>query len=119
LDTTSEHAKARKTRHLLESFHGGPSPKAIETAWPFLKSKDYHLRYAARIAIEWQDPKTWADKAYDESNDLAAMHALLGLARCDHPGSIQPSINRLLEVDFSKLNKIDNLLSGHESSGET
>ena len=109
LDTTSEHAKARKTRHLLESFHGGPSPKAIETAWPFLKSKDYHLRYAARIAIEWQDPKTWADKAYDESNDLAAMHALLGLARCDHPGSIQPSINRLLEVDFSKLNKTDKL----------
>jgi len=62
LDTTSEHAKARKTRHLLESFHGGPNPKAIETAWPFLKSKDYHLRYAARIAIEWQDPKTGQTK---------------------------------------------------------
>jgi hypothetical protein len=76
LDTTSENAKARKARHLLESFHGGPNPKAIETAWPFLKSKDYHLRYAARIAIEWQDPKSWADKAYDESNDLAAIHAL-------------------------------------------
>ena len=109
LDTTSEHAKARKARHLLESFHGGPNPKAIETAWPFLKSKDYHLRYAARIAIEWQDPKSWADKAYDESNDLAAIHALLGLARCDHPESMQPSINRLLEVNFSKLNKTDKL----------
>jgi putative heme-binding domain-containing protein len=109
LDTTSENAKARKARHLLESFHGGPNPKAIETAWPFLKSKDYHLRYAARIAIEWQDPKSWADKAYDESNDLAAIHALLGLARCEHPESMQPSINRLLEVNFSKLNKTDKL----------
>ena len=109
LDTTSEHAKARKARHLLESFHGGPNPKAIETAWPFLKSKDYHLRYAARIAIEWQDPKSWADKAYDESNDLAAIHALLGLARCHHPESMQPSINRLLEVNISKLNKTDKL----------
>ena len=109
LDTTSEHAKARKTRHLLESFHGGPNPKAIETVWPFLKSKDYHLRYAARIAIEWQDPKSWAGKAYDESNDLAAIHALLGLARCDHPKSMQPSINRLLQVNFSPLHKTDKL----------
>ena len=109
LDTTSEHAKARKTRHMLESFHGGPNPKAVETAWPYLKSKDYHLRYAARIAIEWQHPKSWASKAYDESNDLAAIHALLGLARCDQPESMQASINRLLQVNFSKLNKTDKL----------
>ena len=33
------------------------NPQAIETAWPYLQSEDYHLRYAARIAIEWQDPK--------------------------------------------------------------
>ncbi len=109
LDTTSEHAKARKTRHMLESFHGGPNPKAVETAWPYLKSKDYHLRYAARIAIEWQHPKSWASKAYDESNDLVAIHALLGLARCDQPESMQASINRLLQVNFSKLNKTDKL----------
>ena len=94
---------------MLESFHGGPNPKAVETAWPYLKSKDYHLRYAARIAIEWQHPKSWASKAYDESNDLAAIHALLGLARCDQPESMQASINRLLQVNFSKLNKTDKL----------
>ena len=105
LDTTSEHAQARKTRHMLESFHGKVNPQAIETAWPYLQSEDYHLRYAARIAIEWQDPKNWADLAYKENNDLSAIHALLGLARCDHSNSMEPSINRLLKVNFSKLDK--------------
>ena len=105
LDTTSVHAKARKTRHLLESFHGAPNPQAIEKAWPYLHSTDYHLRYAARIAIEWQDPKSWAGKAYGEPDDLAAIHALLGLARCDHPGAMLPSIKRLLGVNFAKLDK--------------
>jgi putative heme-binding domain-containing protein len=109
LDTTSEHAQARKTRHMLESFHGAPNPNAIETAWPYLSNKDYHLRYAARIAIEWQDPKSWADKAYEEPNDVAAIHALLSLARSDLAGSLQPSINRLTKVNFSKLSKQNKL----------
>jgi len=58
LDTTSDHAKARATRHKLEAFHGQPNPDAVATAWPYLNSDDYHLRYAARIAIEWQDPSS-------------------------------------------------------------
>ncbi len=109
LDTTSAHAKARKTRHMLEAFHGHPDPKALETAWPYLNDDDYHLRYAARIAIEWQDPKTWAKKAYAEKDDLAAIHALLGLARSDLAGSLAPSVKRLLKVDFDKLDKMGKL----------
>ena len=109
LDTTSVHAKARKTRHMLEEFHGHPDPKAIDTAWPYLSSKDYHLRYAARIAIEWQDPQSWAEKAYSEKSDLAAVHALLGLARSDLKGSLKPSIKRLLEVEFENLDKTGKL----------
>ncbi len=109
LDTTSEHAKARKTRHMLEGFHGYPNPKALDAAWPYLSSDDYHLRYAARIAIEWQDPKTWAKKAYSEKNDLGAMHALLGLARSDLDGTLKPSIKRLLKVDFENLDKTGKL----------
>ena len=109
LDTTSEHAKARATRHQLEAFHGKPNPAAIEKAWPYLSSDDYHLRYAARIAIEWQDPATWAKKAYGEKNDLAAIHALLGLARSDHEGSLEPSLKRLTKVDYTKLDKTGKL----------
>ena len=103
LDTTSVHAQARKARHMLESYHGKENPHAVEVAWPYLKSSDYHLRYAARIALEWQNPKIWANQAYEESNDLVAIHALLGLARCDFEQSMWPSIERLLQVDFTKL----------------
>ena len=109
LDTTSEHAKARAERHKLEAFHGQANPKAIEAAWPYLSSEDYHLRYAARIAIEWQDPKTWADMVYAEKNDVAAIHASLSLARTDYSQGLAPSIARLLKVDFNKLDKTGRL----------
>jgi putative heme-binding domain-containing protein len=108
-DTTSTHAKARATRHALETFHGHPDPEAVAAAWPYLGSEDYHLRYAARMAIEWQDASTWADKAYAEKDDMAAIHALLSLARSDHEGSLSPSLKRLLKVDFSKLDKTGKL----------
>ena len=94
---------------MLEAFHGHPDPKAVETAWPYLNSSDYHLRYAARIAIEWQDPATWANKAYNEKDDLAAIHALLGLARSDLEGSLTPSLKRLAKVDYTKLDKTGKL----------
>ena len=109
LDTTSVHAKARATRRMIESFHGHADPKAVKVVWPHLGSSDYHIRYAARIAIEWQDPKSWANKAYIEKNDLAAIHALLGLARSDHSDSLKPSIERLLKVNFNKLDKTGKL----------
>ena len=65
-DTTSVHAKARATRRMIEKFHGKPNPKALQEVWDHLGSKDYHIRYAARIAMEWQDPKSWPTKAYSE-----------------------------------------------------
>ena len=105
LDTTSLHAQSRATRRTLESFHGKRHPRAVETAWPYLASEDYHIRYAARIALEWQDPKTWARLAYAETFDLAAIHALLGLARSDLHGSLEPSVKRLLKVNFKALGK--------------
>ncbi|MFT5127981.1 MAG: hypothetical protein ACI8W8_001589, partial [Rhodothermales bacterium] len=109
LDTGSAHAKARTTRHELERFHGHADPQAIAAVWPYLGSEDYHLRYAARIAIEWQDAATWAAKAYSESNDVAAIHALLSLARSDHEGSLAPSLARLSKVKFSNLDKTGQL----------
>ena len=105
LDTTSKHAKARATRRKLESFHGSANKEALAVAWPHLGSEDYHIRYAARIAIEWQSPKSWAQKAYSEKNDVAAIHALLGLARSDYEGSLKPSVERLLKIDFKELDK--------------
>jgi putative heme-binding domain-containing protein len=107
LDNTG--AEARATRHMLETFHGQADPRAVERVWPYLHSDDYHLRYAARIALEWQDTATWAAKAYSEPNDLSAIHALLGLSRRDVEGSLPAILKRLNMVDFGALNKTGQL----------
>jgi len=103
LDMTG--AEARATRHKLEAFHGHADEAAVETAWPYLGSDDRHLRYAARIAIEWQDTATWAEKATNEPNDLIAIHSLLGLSRRDVQGSLPTILSRLNKVNFAALNK--------------
>ena len=76
-----EENMAHRQRKALEAFHGKQDPKAVATAWPYLSSDDRFLRSAARVAIEWQDPKTWMKKAFAETNTQAQLEALLALVR--------------------------------------
>ncbi len=68
-------------RRKLEAFHGHPDPDAVATAWPYLGHPDRFVRYAARVAVEFQDPATWRDKALAETDPVRAVPALLALAR--------------------------------------
>lgn len=70
-----------KARRELESFHGKRDSKAVDAAWPHLGSADRFLRYAARVAIEWQEAATWSDRALAETKPAAALQALLALVR--------------------------------------
>jgi putative heme-binding domain-containing protein len=120
-----------KLRHELEKLHDdGTGPEAIEQAWPHLASKDRHVRYAARVAIERQPAAGWTEKAFAEKNPLAKIEAIVALARVNRaketavpaakpaPGSSSEPIanvksehialqNRMLDalasVDFPKL----------------
>jgi len=74
--------KARALRHKLEAFHGRVDPRAVDFAWPHLGSDDRFIRYAARIAIEWQPVEQWKSRALSETNSQAGLTALLALARC-------------------------------------
>lgn len=71
----------RDLRHKLESFHGHQDPAAVKTAWPYLSDQDRALRYAARIALEWQDVSQWRQKALKEKNPRKAIAALMALTR--------------------------------------
>ncbi|MFO0958741.1 MAG: family 16 glycoside hydrolase [Isosphaeraceae bacterium] len=75
---------ARATRHKLETFHGKKDPRAIEVAWPYLGDADRSIRYAARLAVESQDPALWRDRALGEKDPVAATNALLGLVRANY-----------------------------------
>lgn len=79
---TSREAEARALRRKLESFHGRKDPGAVNFAWPHLRSEDRWIRYAARLAIESQDPETWTDRALEERDINGSLTALTALARC-------------------------------------
>src|SRR5262249_24647944 len=70
-------AAQRALRHKLEAFHGRQDPDAVETAWPYLNHADRYVRYAARVVLEHQDPKTWQERALAEKDPAAALTALL------------------------------------------
>jgi putative heme-binding domain-containing protein len=74
-------AKAREERHKLESFHGKMDPAAITTALPYLNSTDRSLRYAARIALEWQPIESWKDQVLAEKRPTALINGVIGLIR--------------------------------------
>ncbi len=71
----------RDLRHKLESFHGHADPQAVATVWPYLSDSDRALRYVARIALEWQDPATWRERALAEKDPRKAIAALVSLIR--------------------------------------
>ncbi len=52
--------EARGLRHTLEAFHGHADSKAVEVAWPYLGHSDRFIRWAARVAIEFQDANIMA-----------------------------------------------------------
>ncbi len=102
-----EHEKdiaKRGERKTLESYHDGKDPKGMEIAWPYLSSEDRALRYAARVAVEHQRPEEWQEKALSESDDQAALAALIALARVGDK-SLQPrAVAKLAGFDYGKLN---------------
>jgi putative heme-binding domain-containing protein len=74
-------AAKRELRRKLESFHGHQDPQAVATVWPYLDDEDRAIRFAARTALEWQDPTQWRDKALNERNARRAIAALVALTR--------------------------------------
>ncbi|HNQ72396.1 MAG TPA: c-type cytochrome [Verrucomicrobiota bacterium] len=75
-------ARARALRHELEALQGKVNPETVAAVWPHLGSPDRFIRYAARIALEWQDVQQWKDRAVQETDERTALTALLALARC-------------------------------------
>ncbi len=74
-------AADRKLRQSLEKFHGKQDPTAVKTLWSYLGDADRSIRYAARVALEWQDKKTWTDQAIAETDPRRSMAAIVALAR--------------------------------------
>lgn len=106
-------ARDREKLSSLEAFHGRRDPAAIKAAWPYLGDKDRALRFAARVAIEWQDPELWREKALEEKNPRASIAAIVALARVSsrdpfHRGPNDPAPDKELQKKMlASLDRID------------
>lgn len=78
-------AAARQTRLELERYHAPIGEAAVRAAWKELSHPDRFIQFAARVALEHQDPKLWAEKALAETDPVKATHALLALVRVSAP----------------------------------
>jgi putative heme-binding domain-containing protein len=114
----------RDFRHQLESYHGRKDPAAVEAVWPYLADADRSIRYAARVALEWQDPSQWRDQALAETNPRMALAALAALARVSgkdeihrRPGDPAPdpglrarmlaALDKIAWADLSSADRLD------------
>ncbi|MFN8347522.1 MAG: c-type cytochrome [Spirosomataceae bacterium] len=95
--------KENELRRSLEKFHGEPDPKAVATAWPYLKHPDRFIRYAARLAVEHQPVAEWQDKALSEKDPIASINAIIALARQNKPEHKSAMIKSLLSINFKAL----------------
>jgi putative heme-binding domain-containing protein len=96
-------SEARARRRRLEAFHGHRDPVAIDAAWPSLSDPDRFIRFAARVAVEHQDPSAWRDRALAETNSQATLESLLALTRVSsqdpaHRRSADPSPDTALRA---------------------
>jgi putative heme-binding domain-containing protein len=114
--TDAKAAEARAIRHKLESFHGHRDPAAIDAAWEYLNSSDRYLRFAARVAVEWQEPVNWQQRALDEKRPTASVESLIALSRVGDK-SLEPKILQSLgRLQFSSLTR-DQLLMALRAYG--
>lgn len=68
-------------RRALERYHGAPVSGSLDHAWPNLAHPDRFVRFAARIALEWQPLDAWRARALAEPDVDARLAALLALVR--------------------------------------
>ena len=82
--------------------------RAVETAWPYLGHSDRFIRWAARVAIEFQDPASWRERALSEtSGPEATLNALLALTHV----SVQDPAHRKKDEAPGDLKLRDQILS--------
>lgn len=107
--TLVANAELRALRHSLEKLHARSGPEAAEKAWPHLAHADRHIRYSARIAIEWQDAALWSEKVFAEQNPRATIYSAIALCRHGDKSLSGRLLDKLGEVPFASLEKEDQL----------
>jgi putative heme-binding domain-containing protein len=100
--TDDASAQSRNLRRQLEAWMSRQDPVAVEFCWPHLNSSDRAIRYAARVAIEHQDPKLWTARALAEKRTTAAIQAMIALARTGERSQLPGLVARLNSLPLER-----------------
>lgn len=106
---TAEAKALRDLRRSIEAFHGKADPAAVEAVWPHLGHADRFIRYAARVALEFQDVDSWVLRAQREENPRASLSALLALTRVGRPEHRAIVLEGLERLDWGSLSEAERL----------
>lgn len=104
--TDAAGADLRALRRKIETYHSRQSDAkaAVNFLYPYLSHSDRHIRYAARVALEWQDPAAWQNRVLAEEHPDALIQGVVALARvADKPAQID-LLNALGRLQLAQLN---------------
>lgn len=107
----------RAARLALEQYHKPGAAGGVDAAWKELNNSDRFIQYAAYAALQFQEPKLWADKALAETDAQKSILSLLALTRVSapcpfhrkegdppaDPGLRAKILESLSRIDFAKL----------------
>jgi len=109
LTAGSTEAELRTLRRSLESFHGKRSPEAAALAWAHLNHPDRFIRYAARLALEHQDPETWEDRLWEETDPVRKIQGTIALARHAQASIPSSAFELLHAIEWESLDRAQQL----------
>jgi len=103
----------RQLRHRLESLHQTSatawSDDQMQTVLKHLDDSDRFVRYAARIALEFQPVASWREQVLSLSQPRAQIYGLLALARQGQADDLNRIVDRLLGLAHHELSEEDTL----------
>ena len=92
-------------RRQLENFHKDvKSAQPINLAWNNLDHSDRFIRYAARVALEHQNPKYWVNKVLGSKESSKIIQGAIAIARTDQSNFLNQALQQLNTIDFKGIN---------------
>jgi len=93
----------RRLRKNMESLHERKGADAANSAYALLGHKDRSIRYAARVALEHQDPEQWQGRVLNETHRERLVNGAIALARVGDKSNQAPLLDALNRVSVDGL----------------
>ncbi|MCA8985226.1 MAG: c-type cytochrome [Planctomycetaceae bacterium] len=105
-DTGKDATALKRLREEFEQFHGREKSAGAEEIRKLvgaLGHGDRHIRYAARIGLEYQAQQSWADYVLESPDPAIVINGVIGLARQDNPEMQPRLITALRRLPYARL----------------